>query len=489
MITGDIAFDAAHPGSRPALPEFPGSVRWVNRRARLRLADWRGRIVLVLFWNGASVSSQNMLGELRLLEKKLPGTFVPVCVHTPRYASQQSDATVLKAAHRNRLRAPVANDHEWQAWKQFAIPAWPTTLLIDANGGLAARLVGEGRSQEIEDAIVQLRDEMHAEGPALPLSSPAQARDARAEPASPLAFPAHALATRTRLFVSDSGHHRILECSHDGRVLRQFGSGTPGNWDGQLAACGLQLPQGLAIDKDVLYVADAGNHSVRRIRLDAGEVETVLGGGRPAYANVEEQGGGLRAAINAPHALAADGEMLYVAAAGQHQILRVDLRHQHVDTIAGDGRSDVRDGIGGQSSLSQPMALASMPGQLLVADAGGNAIRRLRFADLALTTLAGASPWEPGSRDGAGRKARFAYPSGIAIAESRVYVADTCNDSLRVLDPYSGEVATVQFDYPLHEPQGLSFAAGSLWVADRNDHAILRIDPEQGTCERVAVDE
>ncbi|MBS0382389.1 MAG: hypothetical protein JSR56_08145, partial [Proteobacteria bacterium] len=213
------------------------------------------------------------------------------------------------------------------------------------------------------------------------------------------------------------------------------------------------------------------------------------GAGRPAYGNVEEQGGSLRAAINAPHAIAADDGMLYVAASGQHQILRVDLRHQRVETIAGDGRSDVRDGIGVQSSLSQPTALALLPGQLLVADAGGNAIRRLRFADLALTTLVGSSPWEPGDRDGSGRKVRLAYPCGLAAADNRVYVADTCNDCLRVLDPYSGEVATLQFDYPLHEPQGLSFAADSLWVADRNDHAILRIDPDRGTCERVPVDE
>jgi DNA-binding beta-propeller fold protein YncE len=245
----------------------------------------------------------------------------------------------------------------------------------------------------------------------------------------------------------------------------------------------------MAIDNDTLFVADAGNHCVRRIRLDEGEVETVLGSGSPAYGNVEEQGGGLRAAINAPYAVAAAGGSLYVAASGQNQILYVDLHHQRVETVAGDGRSEVRDGIGGQSSLSQPMALASMPGQLLVADAGGNAIRRLRFADLALTTLVGSSPWEPGRHDGAGRKVRLAYPCGLAATENRVYVADTCNDRLCALDPYSGEVSTLQLDGPLHEPQGLSFAAGSLWVADRNDHAILRVDPARGTCERVAVDE
>lgn len=485
MIPGDVAF-APHATSRPPAAEFPESLRWVNRSNRVRLADWRGQIVLVLFWNSASASSINLLGELRQLEKRLPGAFVALCVHTPRYALQQSDVSVLKAAHRNRLRMAVANDHDWRAWQQFAIGAWPTTLLIDPEGGLAARLGGEGRCQEIEDAIVQLRDEQALHGSAAPDEVP---RETRPEPGGALTFPAHAVATETRLFVSDTGHHRILECSHDGRVLRQFGSGTPGSWDGQLAACGLQLPQGLAVDRHALYVADTGNHCVRRIRLDTGDVETVLGSGRPGYSNVEEQGGGLRASINAPHALVASDDVLYVAATGQHQVLRADLRHQRVETLAGDGRSDVRDGIGGQSSLSQPMALALVSGQLMIADAGGNAIRRLRFADLALTTLAGSSPWEPGNRDGVGDKARFAYPCGLAAGENRLYVADTMNDRLCTLDPYSGQLATMAVEWVLHEPQGLSYAAGSLWVADRNDHAILRIDPARGTCERVPVDE
>lgn len=486
MIAGDIALDVTRRGSRPLAPEFPESLHWVNRAGRVRLGDWRGQIVLVLFWNGASTSSVNLLAELRQLEKRHPDAFVPVCIHTPRYASQRSDAAVLKAANRQRLRMPVANDVDGQAWKQFAISAWPTSLLIDTDGALAARLVGEGRGQEIEDAIIQLRDEQPVQAH---VAVPASPHAARMDVDGPLAFPAHALATESRLFVSDTAHHRILECSHDGRVLRQFGSGTPGTWDGQLAACGLHSPQGLAIDRHLLYVADSGNHCVRRVRLDTGDVETVLGAGRPAYTNVEAQGGGARAAINAPHAVLVEGDVLYVAATGQHQILRAELRHQQVATIAGDGRSEVRDGIGGQSSLAQPMALATMSGQLLIADAGGNAIRRLRFADLALTTLAGSSPWEPGYRNGAGGEARLAYPCGLAVSDNRVYVADTMNDRLCTLDPYSGQLATMEVDRALHEPQGMSFAAGSLWVADRNDHAILRIDAARGTCERVPVDE
>lgn len=482
-MTADPSLETTQPGARTTVPELPDGLHWVNRRESVRLADLRGRIVLLLFFNGTSTSSANLINELRVLENRFPGAFSLLCVHTPRYASQQPDAAVLKVAHRLGLRAPVANDARWQAWRRFAIGAWPTLLVIDPEGVLAARLIGEGQLQEAEDAIVQMRDP--TSGP----SVPEIIQEVRPEPPGALRFPSHALATANRLYISDTGHHRVLECSPDGRVLRQFGSGTPGNWDGQQSACGFHAPQGLALDRDTLYVADTGNHCVRRIRLDTGEVDTVLGTGRAARGAVEHQTAGSRVAINAPRAVAADADVMYVAAAGQHQILRVNLRDQSVETLAGDGRAEVRDGIGGQSSLAQPAALALLPGQLLIADAGGNAVRRLRFADLALTTLAGTSAWQPGNADGTGSEARFAFPCGLAAGEDQVFVADTCNDRVCRLDPYSGGVTTVPVDCPLHEPQGLSFASGYLWLVDRNEHAVLRVDPERGTWRRVAVDE
>lgn len=481
MIPGDLAFDPGRAGAR--LPEFPDGLHWVNRPEGVRLSGLRGRIVLLLFWNGASASSANVLRDLRTLEDRFPGAFASLCVHTPRYIAQQSDAAVLKAAQRNRVRAPVANDAEWVLWKRYAIGAWPTLLLIDPAGGLAARLTGEGHLQEIEDAIAELRAGAALNAP----SAAPMASGPPVESGGPLAFPAHALGTANRLYVSDTGHHRVLECDPGGRVLRQFGSGTPGNWDGQLAACGFRLPHGLALAGGILYVADTGNHAVRRIRLDEGEVDTVLGTGRAAYVAVEQQGAGVKASINSPQAVAVDGGTLYVAATGQHQILRGNLDKRRIETLAGDARSDVRDGIGGLSSLSQPAALALLPGQLLVADAGGNAIRRVRLRDLAVTTLAGSSPWEPGCRDGTGHAARLAFPCGLAVAGDRVFVADTFNDRMCTLDPYSGELATLAIDVPLDQPQGLSFAADALWIASRNDHAIVRVDPASGHGERVDV--
>src|SRR5690606_26051865 len=101
-----------------------------------------------------------------------------------------------------------------------------------------------------------------------------------AEPRLPLLFPGGLAATEDRLYVADSGHHRILECNHAGRVLRQFGMGTADFIDGDLEQSAFRRPHGLALVRDVLYVADTGNHALRRIMLRSGRVDTICGNGR-----------------------------------------------------------------------------------------------------------------------------------------------------------------------------------------------------------------
>src|SRR3546814_7038768 len=101
------------------------------------------------------------------------------------------------------------------------------------------------------------------------------------EPMLPLSFPVGIAVDANYLYLADSGHHRILECDHGGRVLRQFGSGGPGFIDGPMELSAFNRPQGICLQRDMLYVADTGNHSVRRIQLRSGDIDTICGAGRP----------------------------------------------------------------------------------------------------------------------------------------------------------------------------------------------------------------
>ncbi|MDQ2971663.1 MAG: redoxin family protein [Pseudomonadota bacterium] len=474
------------PERRSAAADFPEQLECVNARTELNLPALRGRAVLVYFWTSDCVHCINLLAELRQLENKYHDGLVILGVHTPKYPVQQADDAVLKAVNRHYVRHPVANDAHWRAWQQYGVDAWPTVLLIDCEGNIAARFVGEGWLRKIDDTIAALLEDAATRD--LRVYEAAGAAF-RTEPRMALRFPAHALATAEHLYVSDTGHNRVLECAHDGHVLRQFGSGNPGYWDGRLADAGFNAPQGLAISGDALYVADTGNHGVRRIRLIGGEVDTLLGTGLPGRQRPDDGVAGQRIAVNAPVAVALSGDRIYVALAGQNQIWRIDLHTRGVDVLAGSGRCGVRDGAGTDAQLAQPSALTMQPGQLLIADAAGNAIRSLRLSDFALTTLAGGAPYAYGDADGSGAQARFTYPCGLTADGVTAYVADTLNNRLRAINTRNGEVTTLNVEWRFHEPHGISFAAGALWVADRNAHEILRVDVESGTCRRIPAGE
>src|SRR5579885_2592983 len=117
----------------PDVLDFPDDLEWVNARQPCRLAALRGRVVLIWFWSYDCINCLNMLSGLRQLENKYHDGLVVLGVHTPKYPMQHSSEIVLKAANRNYVRHPVANDAQWRAWQQYGVDAWPTALLIDCG--------------------------------------------------------------------------------------------------------------------------------------------------------------------------------------------------------------------------------------------------------------------------------------------------------------------------------------------------------------------
>src|SRR5690606_36708337 len=115
------------------------------------------------------------------------------------------------------------------------------------------------------------------------------------------------------LYVADSGHHRILECDQGGRVLRQFGSGGPGLIDGPMELSAFNRPQGICLQRDMLYVADSGNHAVRRIQLRTGDIDTVCVAGRPGTPVESMIIDPCAVALDLPRAVAVPSDAMYVA--------------------------------------------------------------------------------------------------------------------------------------------------------------------------------
>jgi thiol-disulfide isomerase/thioredoxin/sugar lactone lactonase YvrE len=473
--------------ARVRAPAWPASLEWINTDQPPTLDALRGRVVLMHFWTFDCVNCVNSLPDLRYLENKYHDGLSVVGVHAPKYDYQRQGAAVLKAVNRGHVRHAVVNDCNFELWQAYGVQAWPTMAVIDAEGQLAALLPGEGRRQETDAMIGQLLDEAASKDQRVYETPGALGRP---ESRMPLLFPRKVLATDSSLWISDSGHNRVLECNHEGRILRQFGSGNPGYWDGANKDAGFTDPQGLAIVKDWLYVADTGNHALRRIRLLSGEVETAAGTGTVGYELPSDDVEPSRVAMSAPTAVAGTGEKVYFVLAGQNQVWQLDLIKNRLSVLAGNGQLGLTDGDSLTASFAQPSGISLIGQQLVICDSASSSLRVLRLLDNNVSTLAGAGLYEFGDAPGKRDTARLQHPLDVcADPRGLIFVADSYNGKIKALNMRTGEVRPLNLPYKLSEPNGLSLANNALWIANTNAHEIVRVDLRSGQIRRLTIGE
>ncbi|MCB1606675.1 MAG: redoxin domain-containing protein [Xanthomonadales bacterium] len=470
------------------LHEWPEGLEWVNCEAPPRLSDLRGKVIILICFNGSSVLCQQQLEELRELQNHYHDGVALVGIHTPKYSHETRNEAVLKAINRMFIRFPVANDREYAAWRSFSIPAWPCATLIDCDGQIIASYAGYGRADEITARVENLLDRAGLSDQRNYEPVPGARKP---EPRKALSFPSRIIATRSQLYLSDSGSNKIYELNFDGVVSRVFGTGNAGLWDARGSEAGFNNPQGLAYGAEMLYVADCGNHSIRRIRLVNGEVETVCGTGKLAPATDKDFGLPKETPLASPLDVAVHQERLFIAAAGFQQVLELDMGRDRLRVFAGNGRADLADGSGGFASFAEPCGLSVARDTLFVADSGNSALRAIRIADTRVQTLLGLGPFDYGDVDGNATLARLQHPMAVFADGARglIWICDTYNSKIKVYSLAKGEVKTLNLKYGLNEPRGICVANNAVWIANTGAHEVLRLDLKTGRLSRLPVGE
>jgi thiol-disulfide isomerase/thioredoxin len=466
-------------------PELDGAVAWLNTPTPLTLAQLRGKVVLLDFWTYGCINCLHVLPDLQRLQARFPDELVVVGIHAAKFDNERSTENIRRTLQRLGIRHPVANDAAFAIWQRYTVRAWPTQVLIDPRGYVVGTATGEGHGAQLEEAIAAVIQVFEQEGALDRRPRPLAPID-RASP-GPLAFPGKVIsdATRERLYIADTQHHRIVETDLSGGVQRIFGAGTPGKDYGRADEAQFREPQGLALAGEVLYVADAGNHLVRAIELATGVVRTVAGTGRQATWQQTDGGAALETSLNSPWDLAWDGRLLFIAMAGSHQVWLLDPQRGLVIRYAGTGAEGRHDGHVDTAAFAQPSGLALHDRTLYVADAEANIIRAIALPPHnEVSTLAGGDLFEFGDLDGAGDDVRLQHPLGLCVAGDAVLVADTYNHRVKRLDPATGVVRRfVGSGRPGHvdgaadaamfyEPGGVSATGTHLYVADTNNHAV-----------------
>jgi len=240
------------------------------------------------------------------------------------------------------------------------------------------------------------------------------------------------------LVFTDRGNHLVrLRYPGDrqlGYVLTIGGlAGQPGMVDGLFEVSRLSSPSAIAADpRGKLYVADSGNHRIRRMTavpdyIGYYEIATFAGSSEGAA-----DGATASALFRNPAGVAVDGEeIVYVADTGNHTIRKIE--NGVVTTLAGAaGSPGSADGYGAAARFNAPTAIvADARGNLYVCDTGNHTIRKVSPSGL-VTTVAGLAG-APGHSDGAGGSVRLSSPGGIAIdASGTIYIADTGNHRIAI---------------------------------------------------------
>jgi thiol-disulfide isomerase/thioredoxin len=468
-------------------PELKGDRGWLNTDKPLSLAALKGKVVLLDFWTYGCINCMHIIPDLKKLEKKYPNELVVIGVHSAKFENEKDTENIRRIVLRYEIEHPIVNDADFAIWKAYAVDAWPTRYLIDPGGYVIGRLSGEGGYAALDKAIADTIAEFRKRGELN--EAPLKLVLERAKVGDlPLAFPGKVLADAKsdRLFIADSDHNRLVIAKLDGTLVETIGTGAHGADDGSFDRATFSRPQGMALDGETLYVADTENHLIRQIDLKAKTVKTIAGTGQLSH-EYGESGAARSIGLNSPWDLQLVGRTLYIAMAGPHQIWQLDLDQQQVSTFAGSGREARLDGALNAAAFAQPSALAVDGQTLYVSDAEANIIRAIDLRPNGrVRTLVGGNLFDFGDEDGTGDDVRLQHPLGLARWNGSLLIADTYNHRIKLLDPgarsvkhFVGSGKPGQFDgarSSFYEPGGLSVAGDRLYVADTNNHAIRVVD-------------
>jgi thiol-disulfide isomerase/thioredoxin len=484
--------------------DFPQDFAWLNTGRPLSLADLKGQIVVLDFWTYCCINCMHTLPTLEWIEEKYRGQPVVVIgVHSAKFDNEQQAKNIQEAIGRYEISHPVIVDREMKVWRSYGVTAWPTVVVIDPKGNVVYSRAGEAQRDELDDVISVLLDEHKKMGTLAP--APLLINPPKKAHSSVLSYPGKlALSPDGKMLaISDSNHNRVVVAdARTGKISLKIGGLSRGLQDGSFEQALFFRPQGLAWVGDRIYVADTENHALREIDLAARTVKTLAGDGRQGQWVFGAQDG-RSTRLSSPWDVAHREGFLFIAMAGLHQIWAYHVDSGKIGPFAGSGHENIVDGSLAEAQFAQPSGLSTYNGFVLVADSEVSAVRLVDLKRKSVHTVVGEGLFEFGHRDGTVAEARLQHPLGVHCDGNRIYVADTYNHAIRLVDLDTQKVSTLvggtkslcRLDDPacdtlgLYEPSDVKKQGNMLYVADTNNHLVRTFDLDRMVLGTLAVKE
>lgn len=303
------------------------------------------------------------------------------------------------------------------------------------------------------------------------------------------------------LYITEVGNHRVRRCDlKTGRLTTVAGCGDKGysGDGGQATEARLNEPYEVRFDRaGNMFFVEMKNHLIRRVDAKTGIISTVAGTGSSGYSG--DGGPATKATFRSPHSIALDGRGgLYVADIGNHRIRRIDLKTGIVDSIAGSQKRELpKDGQKAKGSpILGPRALTIDGRTMWIALREGHSVWRLNLDVGTLHHVAGTGKSGFSGDGGKAKAATFNGPKGIAVGpQGNVFVVDTENQTIRKIHVKTGLITTVAGSGPkqrggngdggpateaqMDRPHGVCVAGdGTIYIGDTNNHRVRRVMPK-----------
>jgi DNA-binding beta-propeller fold protein YncE len=294
-----------------------------------------------------------------------------------------------------------------------------------------------------------------------------------------LDFPAGLATDGRAVYVANSRNNTVGAIDPTSKSLRVI-AGTlfqQGSNDGVGPAARFNSPDGMTMNGQDLYLCDTNNSDIRKINVASGTVTTIAG---TANIGGTEDGVGSAAHFNLPTQIATDGASLYVADSGNSSIRRITLADMKVKTIAGvSGTTGKTEGGVDKSLFSGPRGVAVDKKAIYVADTGNNIIRMIDISTLQTSKLAGSG--EEGDKDGPADQAQFNNPGAICTDGTMLYVLDADNHSIRKIDLNAKTVTKLTLvNGHIGSGCALTSDGKQLYFSDTTENAVEVVDTSSG---------
>jgi thiol-disulfide isomerase/thioredoxin len=487
---------------------MPGS-QWLNVSRALKPEDLKDKIVLLDFWTYCCINCIQNLPELAKIEKEFKDDLLVIGVHSAKFDTEKETDQIRQAVLRNGVTHPIVNDHDFRIWRKFEVRAWPTLVLLRPDGTIDRTVSGEGKIPELRKAVLELRKKFPKRSKA---KVPVALEKDRAV-SGEFNYPSKVVydSASKKLVVVDSSHHQIAVYDWDAKsptllkpAFRLGKSGVAGYANGSGGEVRFNRPQGAVLSKGVLYVADTGNHAIRRVELASKRVSTLAGNGKQGKLLELKKKVAASTALVSPWDVAfhPNENHLVMAMAGTHQLWSLDMKTRMISVIAGTGKESIDDGMPGENSLAQPSGLASLLGSLYFVDAETSALRF--YFEGFVRTLVGKDLFDFGFKDGDRKRALLQHPTGVLADVTGIFVADTYNHSIRRYDAEGQKIETVIGDGKsgksgddevvdarkarLNEPSSIAKLSDSLFlISDTNNHRLVLWNREESKVQRMRI--